>query len=63
MASEQWRMRVRGVERQPVSVELLVAAVMAWGEQLHAEHRDTAGEAAAARRPRPCRPVRPEGGR
>jgi hypothetical protein len=40
MAGQQWRIRVRGKQRQKVSIDLLVAAVIAFGEQLAAERRE-----------------------
>lgn len=40
--AEQWRIRVRGKQRKHISAELLVAAIMALGEQWHAEQRDQA---------------------
>jgi hypothetical protein len=36
---QQWRIRVRGTMRTEVDVNLLVQAVIALGEQLHAEQR------------------------
>ncbi|MEV6446361.1 hypothetical protein [Amycolatopsis sp. NPDC051716] len=37
MAEQQWRIRVRGKQRDPIVVELLIAAVMELAEQLRAE--------------------------
>lgn len=46
MVRRQWRIRVRGRQRQHVNIELLVAAVMAFGEQLAAKEREREGAAA-----------------
>jgi hypothetical protein len=40
MAGQQWRISVRGKQCQHVSIDLLVAAVIAFGEQLAAEERE-----------------------
>ena len=39
MAQQQWQLRVRGKQRASIKVELLVAAVVALGEQLQVEQR------------------------
>lgn len=39
MSQQQWRMYIKAVPRKPASIDLLVAAIMAMGEQLHAEQR------------------------
>jgi hypothetical protein len=43
MAGQQWRIRVRGKQRRQVSIDLLVAAVIAFGEQLAVEQREQSG--------------------
>lgn len=59
MVRQQWRIRVWGKQCQQVSVDLLVAAVLAFGEQLAAEERE---ESATEGRMRPlCRLGREEG--
>jgi hypothetical protein len=55
MARQQWRLRVRGKQRKEVDVNLLVAAVIALGEQLQAEQREREQSAAEGRATPPCR--------
>jgi hypothetical protein len=56
MARQQWRLRVTGKQRQEVDVNLLVAAVIAFGEQLHAEEREREQSVADGRTTSPYRP-------
>lgn len=56
MAQQQWRIRVTGRQRKQVNIDLLVAAVMALGEQFGSEQRQRA-QAACGDRPIP--PVPP----
>ena len=61
MARQQWRLRVKGNQRQEVDVNLLVAAVIAFGEQLQAEERERETQSAAeGRATPPCRPEQEE---
>jgi hypothetical protein len=53
---QQWRLRVRGKQRKPVDAKLLIAAVIALGEQLQAEQRERK-QAAEARQTPACRPA------
>jgi hypothetical protein len=56
MARQQWRIRVQGKQRKQVNVDLLVAAVIALGEQLAAEEREREESAAEGRTTPPCWP-------
>lgn len=60
MARQQWRIRVKGKQRKQVNVELLVAAVMALGEQLAAEEREREESAAEGRATPRCWPEQDE---
>jgi hypothetical protein len=40
MAVRQWWIRVRGTQRKEVNSDLLVAAIMAFGQQLHTHNGD-----------------------
>jgi hypothetical protein len=46
---QQWRIRVRGKQRKQVSIELLIAAVMALGEELAKQQRQAEQHAAQER--------------
>ena len=61
MVRRQWRLRVRGTQRQHVNIELLVAAVLAFGEQLAAEQRQREEAAAEGSRTALCWSGREEG--
>jgi hypothetical protein len=61
MAGQQWRIRVRGKQRQHISIELLVAAVIAFGEQLALEEREREQAATKGRMTSLCRPGREKG--
>ena len=52
MAQQQWRIRVTGKQRAQVNIDLLVAAVMALGEQFGSEQ--------AARGEPPTPPAQPD---
>lgn len=58
---QQWRLRVKGTMRTEVDVNLLVQAVIALGEQLHAEaqqqERERDQSAAEGRVTPPRRPA------
>jgi len=56
MTQQQWRLRVRGKQRKEVKIELLVAAVMALGEQMLAEQRASQETAVEGRVIPLCRP-------
>ena len=58
MAQQQWRIRVTGKQRTQVSIDLLVAAVMALGEQFGSEQQRE--QAATSERPSP--PPQPAAG-
>ena len=60
MAKQQWRIRVRGRQREQINVDLLVAAVIALGEQLAAEEREREESPAEGRATPPCRPEQEE---
>ena len=60
MARQQWRIRVRGKQREQINVDLLVAAVVALGEQLAVEQREREESAAESRATLPCRPTQEE---
>jgi hypothetical protein len=53
---QQWRLRIRGKQRKQVDAKLLIAAVIALGEQLQAEQREQEQAAAEARQTPACRP-------
>jgi len=46
---------VRGKQREPVNIDLVIQAIITLGEQYAAEERGT-GEAAEGRTTLPCRP-------
>lgn len=48
MPEQQWRVRVKGAMRSDLSVELVVQAVMALGEQLQRESKSTSEHEPAA---------------
>jgi hypothetical protein len=54
---QQWQLRVRGKQRKQIDAKLLIAAVIALGEQLQAEQREREQAAAEARRTPACRPL------
>jgi hypothetical protein len=51
MAQQQWRVRVTGKQRKQVNIDLLVAAVMALGEQFGSEQQRE--QAVVTERPTP----------
>lgn len=56
MARQQWRIRVTGTQRERINIDLLVAAVIALGEQLAAEERKREDSPTEGRATPPCRP-------
>lgn len=52
---QQWRMRIRGKQREPVNIDLVIQAIIALSEQYAADERG-ADEAADGRATPPCRP-------
>jgi len=55
MAQQQWRIRVTGKQCKQVNIDLLVAAVMALGEQFGAEQQRE--QAAVSECPTPPEPA------
>ena len=53
---QHWHIRVRGKQRKQVDAKLLIAAIIALGEQLQAEEREREQAAAEARQTPACRP-------
>jgi hypothetical protein len=62
MARQQWRIRVRGKQREQINADLLVAAVIALGEQLAAEEREREESAVESRTTPSCQPEQEERG-
>lgn len=52
---QQWRMHIRGKQREPVNIDLVIQAIIALGEQFAAEEREC-DEAIEGRATPPCRP-------